>query len=178
MQFHEDFGLDVHQLLKAFLTNQYIPGVKKVKGRLNGFADLTFTYRGTIWVWEIKSNGYKPEVIVEEVKKYVAGLRAQGLDGHHGIPLYDPSELTLPKWLGGITIENAVPGGGNTGAITYEKISYKDLKGKKAPKYVPVAQMVRDALKGIAAVLAGRLTWEAIILALAKIELQAAPEGG
>ncbi len=178
MQFHEDFGLSVHQLLKDFVTNLYIKGVQKVKGRLNGYADLTFTYRGTIWVWEIKSNGYKPEVIVEEVKKYVAGLRAQGQDGHPGIPLNDPNEMTLPKWLGGMTIENAVPGAGNTGAITYEKISYKDLKGKKVPKYVPVAQMVREAIKGIAAVLAGTLTWEAIIWALAKVALEAAPEGG
>ncbi|HVB45079.1 MAG TPA: RHS repeat-associated core domain-containing protein [Streptosporangiaceae bacterium] len=177
LQFREDFGLSTAELLKGFRVEHYIEGVSKTEGAKYGRADLTFAYHHIVWVWEIKSDGYPADIIRDEVELYVAGLHAAGRNAVPGIPL-DPGDVAVPTWRGVMTVRNALPGDGSTGAVTYTKISLRGLKPGEEPRSVPVRVLVRLAVRDTAEVAAGVVGAAGILLGLARVALELEPTFG
>lgn len=149
VQLREDYGLSPAQIGDGFLTEHYIYGVSKKRGRVNGKADITFAMPGggAIYVWEVKAESYGSTASAEAAL-YVRGLQAANRNGQPGFALQHV--LLVPTVLGILFVHSYGPGG-----ILYARWRTRTPAPTEEPVYEPAPEALRAAIRAGLRVAAG-----------------------
>ena len=124
------------------VTVEYtIPGASK-SGPMNGKADIVYDDGTNFYIWEVKSDGYTPKQIQDEVDHYVAHLQPQMRNRkvQSGWQLGARWSFVYQSRLGHTEIIEVYDGGKDyPGAVLYSSRKKEEEREKEKPPNVPPA---------------------------------------